>query len=211
MKALNWVPIALSCAGGSLLAFDPTEEPPLRFELRLGDETVEVRAGTPFEVSVDGKAIKGELVARPTRRLVLEEHEFEYPQGMTFEYESVFGTKIWTLDGNDSVVMVYRHLGALSLDEFAELIADGLSGSFGAPEESAVSIHLGGREVHGRALVCDGSGFFIHSELFQLGAGARTRSTLILQDVRHERDEPTEEFLAVRQLLEETFTGRGNR
>ena len=48
MKALNWVPIALSCAGGSLLAFDPTEEPPLRFELRLGDETVEVRAGTPF-------------------------------------------------------------------------------------------------------------------------------------------------------------------
>lgn len=211
MKAQNWAPIALTFAGGSLLAFDPTEEPPLRFELRLGEEIVEVHAGAPFEVSIGGKAVKGELIPRSTRRLILEELELEYPQGMTFEYESVFGTKIWTLDGTDSVLMVYRHLGALSLEEFTELIADGLSGSFGAPEESEVSIHLGDREVHGRALVCDGSGFFIHSELFQLGAGARSRSTLVIQDVRYERDEPSEEFLAVRQLLEETFAGREER
>ena len=179
-----------------LVAQDPDPEmvePPEQFELTLGGRTYEVRAGEPFEVELAGETYAGDLEPSDTRRLALDDLSFEYPNGMTFEYEASPGMRMWTLDGNDAVIMKQENLVVGIEESLAEL---------GDPVRDDASIELEGTTHRGVTIDVEISDFTLHSEVYMIGE----KVALILQDSRDVGEDVTEEFELARELLEDTFT-----
>jgi len=187
-----------------LVAQDPDPEmvePPEQFELTLGGRTYEVRAGEPFEVELAGETYAGDLEPSDTRRLALDDLSFEYPNGMTFEYEASPGMRMWTLDGNDAVIMVQRFAFGVKQENLVVGIEESLA-ELGDPVRDDASIELEGTTHRGVTIDVEISDFTLHSEVYMIGE----KVALILQDSRDVGEDVTEEFELARELLEDTFT-----
>ena len=182
-------------------AVDETQAPPARFELQLGEQTLEILAGEPFELEFEGQTLRGELTALARRTLRLDTLSFDYLGNASFEYERWFGVQIWTLDGNDTTVMVQRFAEATELSSLADSMQESLQEAFGETERAQAVLELGGRDQVGVQLVSASADIYIFSELFAVDE----RHILVLQDVRDLPEQASEEFELVRAMLSETL------
>lgn len=205
------LPSAVAASIGAAIAVpitspsDESVEPGARYALTIDGTTVAVRDDRPFEITLGERTLTGTLEPLPTKELVVGGVRFEYPRAMSFEYETGFGADIWTLDGNDATVMVFRFSVGLGLEEMLDDQIEAFS-DFGEVETSDATVRLGEREVAGAQItVASDMIGALAMELYPLDEGEESRLWIMLQDVRDAPDAASDEFVEVRDMVARTF------
>lgn len=196
--------LAVAAAVPALRSIDETVEPPNRFKLVVDGREVEVSEGAPFSIQLGDKSYEAVLNPEPTRTLSATGISFGYPRGMSFEYEADEGSRIWTLDGNSVVVMLFKFDEKVGQKDFVggQLAA---YEELGDVEQRAVKLALAGADVQGTWIGVQSASFSMAVEIYPLGSPNGSERWLVLQDSRAEVSEPTEEFESVRALLTATY------
>lgn len=183
---------------------DESEEPPARYELTIDGTTTTVVAKRSFEVTVGGATYRGSIEPLPTRELTFESFHFEYPEAMSFAHDNAFGATTWTLDGDSVTLIVFRFADPFTLEEMVEIQKEGLD-ELGETRLSAATLQLGQSEVEGTKIDLEADLFAFTTLVFPVEDAETTRLWFVLQDIRDDPDEPTEEFTALRDVLSESF------
>lgn len=141
----------LPCAAFSVgfVVPDPGVEPPLRLALRIDGQVHALVDGQEATLQIGGRATRVVVAVEPLRRFDAAGIAFDYPRSMAFEFEQDAGLTSWTLDGNDTVVLVHLHDGG----EAQVLARDMLSSVVGRFDDEAevapCELRLGGKLVPG--------------------------------------------------------------
>ncbi|MEO6596643.1 MAG: hypothetical protein ABIP94_17990, partial [Planctomycetota bacterium] len=90
------------------------QEPPLRVNLRIGEQTCALVDGQEATIEIAGQPTKVMVSVDASRRFDADAAgvQFDYPRHMRFELdEDEDGSRDWTLDGLDCEIYVYQLRG----------------------------------------------------------------------------------------------------
>jgi hypothetical protein len=133
--------------------------------------------------------------------------------GVTFKYPAFFGfeadvsdptVKIWSLDGNDLVIMVQHYL---HLEMSAKTMSDQLISYFGdaaVAEPQKISRTFNGKNYDGYRVTADFGGSIIYKDVLGIPAKKGSR-LLIVQDMPADQKVSEEETETVTRLLNESL------
>lgn len=139
------------CAAFSLgrVVPDPSVEPPLRLALRIDGKVHALVDGQQATIPIGGRPTTVVVAVEPMRRFDAAGIAFDYPRSMAFEFEQDAGLTSWTLDGNDTVVLVHRHDDG-EAQVLARSMLSSVVGRFDDEAEVApCELRLGGKLVAG--------------------------------------------------------------
>ena len=197
------VAATLFLAAGNSLPAAENVEPPLNYTLKMGDQNVRRVPGTEVD-------IKGSFT-NPKVTLIPDEHRTFTYGGVTFGYPSDFafeadfgekGLKTWSLDGNDSVIMLhcYETEKVTPAD-----MATSLKGVYGKSTKSEpTSYTFNGKELTGVRIHATVAGSTFYQDVLALPSEKGSR-LLILQDRPKEAKVSEVETNKVMKLLTETL------
>ena len=107
MASKSTLLLALSSAVLSVaIAVDKKEEPPLRVLLTLDGAKHTVALDSDFTFQIDGKERSGRVEVAPTRRFEHRGVSFEYPTDFAFESIPVPEREIFTLQGDNTLLIL---------------------------------------------------------------------------------------------------------
>ncbi|QDV07962.1 hypothetical protein Poly30_34980 [Planctomycetes bacterium Poly30] len=197
--------MALAFAAPTFFQSDHTSEPPTRFVLTIDGDTHSMIAGEPLELLMGDRKHTLSLEEADTRIVQAAGLRFEYPRMMSFEYEKDLFSKIWTLDGNDAVVMVFEFPIAPSVEEFTAEQVSAYS-SLGEVESSEIEIVLEGEAVEGTRLTVVADMFSLLVEIFPIDGDTSSKRWIVLQDSTDDVGSTSEEFDDIKAMIVETLT-----
>jgi len=176
-------------------------EPHQLFLLEIGERTVPVVLGRPFEVEIDGKTVTMKLHVRPYRVFEAAGVRFRYPRHFTFEYEKDAGVTQWTFEGPNTVLTL-----AAGQDpaEWLRATEQALLERYGSPRRSDVELVLAKRRLKGSRLDIRLAGESIRQDLYAFRTDRGT-CLLIIQDSLTDQGAPTADTKAAVTLLQQTF------
>ena len=187
----------------SLLTASEKEEPPLGYTLVLDEKTIRLAPGKEIQIKGLFENPKATLIPDKERLFTYGGITFKYPANFSFEADfKTEGVKIWSLDGNDFVIMV-QHYETLKMtpksfsEELRESYGTGTktesrSYSFNGQKYSGVRVHL---TLAGTKLIQD---------VLALPTQRGSR-LLVLQDSPPEEKVSEDESKLVLRLLDETL------
>ena len=181
-------------------------EPPLLYQLKLGDTSVPIAEGVPATIEGSFTNPAATLEVATYRVFPHGGVEFRYPRHFTFEADfSAPDVKIWTLSGNSFKIMYFVTTEALTVDAFIE----GLSGQ-AAPDQVSVDpdpigLPLDGQSVAGKRVTLKLAGQSIVTDAYALPATGGSARLLVLQDSPQAPGTPTGEALGASGLLTQSF------
>lgn len=208
----GWMSLALAflvVGGGLALAGDDDASSKERLGLivEIGDQRIETFAGETFTVEIAGTTVPVRITPKATKQFQNAGVSFEYPRAFSMELDkSNPGVRIWTLDGNDVVLMVQEYLVDGGLPSQAGEVAKYMVQAYG-PENAkrkTVSIELGGKKLAGHRIEARIAGQRLTQELFDLPSKGRPR-VLLVQDSPKDDGSPSDEMRRTRELLTRTF------
>jgi hypothetical protein len=106
------------CAGTFCFAADESLEPPLRFEVRIGEKTIEVSEGQQTEIPGEFQNPKLRITPLPYRVFSAQGVSFRYARSYVFEANLKPDLKLWTITGNDAKIMLYMMSEKVDSSEF---------------------------------------------------------------------------------------------
>ena len=191
---------AFSC--GPVSAAEDTE-PPLHFTLKIGDRSVRVAPGVAADVKGKFTDPKVTLVPDAHRTFGYGGMTFDYPSNFAFEADfSTNGLKMWTLDGNNFVIMIHHYEAeTVAPADLAEVMKK----SYGAGAKSEpVSHNFNGTKLSGVRIHATVAGTSLIQDILALPAKEGGR-VLILQDLSPQEKVSDDESKQVLKLLGETL------
>lgn len=174
--------LAAACAFAVAAAPEAQQaEPPLEFTIEVDGQSVDARAEEPAKVRVNGRDVTATVKVKPTKLLQTPEFSFRYPRQHAFAYESDESTTTWTLDGNDSVVILTRYAAKIPPADLAPALIKEIGGQLGEVKQSPASIELFGKKVDGTRLAATLAGQKIVQAIYTFDVAGVSYS-LVLQD-----------------------------
>jgi len=175
-----------------------TKEPPQQFELTVDGKAQVIELDKEFEIDLQGST-KFKLKASPTRNFKFAGLRFPYPSFFAFEAEHDVDSKLWTLDGNDCVLMVFAFPGDASIGhrDIAKQIGSqyGRKTTYSKTKLSGTGFVLKGTEIYARV-----AGAELKQQVFQVPTDDGTR-LLLIQDSLEDDGTHTTEFQSTRDGL----------
>lgn len=192
-------------------SLDESAEPAQRFVLELDKHEFEIEAGKEFKIEVEGMTLEGRLRPLPERTLRLEELAFDFPAALTYSYEAGEGTEIWTLNGHQATLMLYRFEAGGTAEDLLDLFVASVTDAYpdAGVEQHSTTLQLGGKRHDGTSLFWNFGGFVHVQEAYVLDPTEPVRRALVLQDTRDPGAEPGKEWLTIRAALERTYEWTG--
>lgn len=179
-------------------------EPPLNYNLKIGNQTYSIAEGEEFEVErTEGKS-KAVLVADKFRVFPYQGIRFKYPSSYSFEADiSRPSDKNWTLSGNDCKIMVLKFAGEMTPKQFAESLKE----SFGEKNTKIrkSGLKLGGKEYQGATVDATIAGTTIRMEIAPMKAGDGWSKLFVVQDSLNEEREHSRDYLDCMKVLRKSF------
>ncbi len=165
---------------GVCLAVDEGKEPPLICTLTIDGKTHELVPGKPLQLRGTYKNPTVLLETSPTRKFEYGGVEFLYPAAFGWD-ANIMGPadRIWTLEGNNFVIIVLVSSGALTAESQAEDMAEQFRKA--KPRISDTQRKIGGRSFKGKKLFVKFAGANLTQEIYALPAKTGSR-ILVLQD-----------------------------
>lgn len=186
---------------------DELAEPPLELVLHVDGQTHNAQLDRPFRICVGDRDLNVKVTARPYRTFRAAGLEFQYPRHFAFEADrSNPAITIWTLDGNDAVIMVMKPTAQMQPDQLCDSAFDATRAELGAEntrETESSTRRLGGQPVSGKRLITSVGSVIIHQDFLVLRRG-KSAVLLIIQDAP-EDGKGSEENRRVRELLDVSF------
>jgi tetratricopeptide (TPR) repeat protein len=203
--------ITLAVGGGSVAAAAQAPqdytEPPLELTLTAKGRSYAVELGKPFEFETPAGPQSWLLRARPDRRFAYGGVEFRYPDGYSFEADAESpDVTIWTLDGNDAVIMFYRFRGRTDVEELRGRFIANMTEQHGPSnvKESESSIRLDGKDIVGRRLELSIATSRLIQDIYAFGSEGSV-CLLVLQGTLGDDGQTSREFAETKELLQKTF------
>ncbi len=134
---------------------DPAAAAPLRMVLDVAGNSYTVKDGETFDIEVEGETLPVTIRIAPTRLAELPEVSFEFPREMVYAIDDSDPTYTsWELNGNDSLLLIFRYSDEITPQEVADSYVEGISNMFEAPADarSPSTIRLGDKEIKGTRL-----------------------------------------------------------
>ena len=182
-------------------------EPELQLEIEFDGTKKTAELGLQTLVEVGGKQLPVTIRAKEYRTLSVTDLKFNYPRHLAFEVdtEDVPSIVIWTLDGNNVVIIVQRYPKLVG--NLTSTVVSGLIEQFGKEnvDQSKVSMELAGKTRNGVRL--DATLFDdvkLRQEVFSL-SGSKYNYALILQDSLSDDGEESKEMVNAKKLLKESL------
>ncbi len=192
------------------LAEDESAEPSITYTLKINQETVSLTPGQSQEVKGAYVNPRITLDVAPSRRFPYAGLAFSYPAAYGFEADvSDPQSRIWTLDGNNVVIMVFAFAEEVTPESLARSTAESLG--FENPEVKPVNITLGGEKLTGSAIRVVFGTEQISQQFIGLPTDAGVSRVLVLQDSPQDSGEPSDEFQSTLELLQSSLTLTSNR
>ncbi|HEV2294837.1 MAG TPA: hypothetical protein VGR35_13360 [Tepidisphaeraceae bacterium] len=182
-------------------------EPPLRIEVEIGGKTVAAEPGKRVEVEVEGKKISLRINVLPHRQFDRAGVRFLYPASCSWEVDrDEPGVTIYTMDGNDSVLMLMKYDVPLTPEQAVDAMLSGLTDTYDKANVKRLptTLNTENRTLKGTRLAINLAGERLHQDIFGLKAGGATL-LLMLQDSVGEDGKPTTEMQEMRELLTKTL------
>jgi len=202
---------AVVCSSYAVLIADTAQkneaEPPMSFELVIDGNATPVELDKPVKVTVHGKETTIRLAAKPTRLFRKAGISFDYPRHMAFEYDdSTPGLRIWSLDGNNTVLMLLKYDMPIKPANALNLMVSQLVGQYGRSNSkvSASSIELGDSKLSGKRITASIAGEKLHQDLYAFG-DEEGPWLLMVQDMPDELGKVTKETQQTIDLLQSSF------
>lgn len=186
---------------------DEKEEPPVIYHLEVDGKRIPVDLDRPVELETKTPRTKVTLRAEAHRVFNLGGVRFHYPRDMGFEADfSEPQVRLWTLDGNNAVLMVQRLLGEGSHEAVRKRLVNELVQQYGAGSvtRSASTMVLQKKSLSGMTLKVNVAGSMLSQAVYSFQAG-KDSMVLILQDSLTDDGKPTDEYLRIVKMLEATF------
>ena len=204
MKRSRWILAATAVT--ALVAQRQDTEPPLKLQLEVNGESIEVQLDTPFEVQIDGKAVAMRLSASATRHFTYGGVEFDYPSGFAFEADLENEVvKLWNLDGSSAVIMVQTY-AAMDIDTLTTLVVDEIVTGYESMQAQVKreTITLEGSEYQAEQVTVRVADQPIQQAI--LGFAAEDAAiVIILQDSLQEDGTNSAEFEEAREMFVSSF------
>ena len=145
------------------------------------------------------------VLAKPTRHFSFAGIEFDYLRHLSFSVSDESGLVVWTLDGDDCVIMVQKY-PRTNLDELLPVVVGITAEQYGEVPivEADVSLDLGGRKVDGKRLVVTMAGIQLQQDFFGVQVG-NAAVLLVVQGTLNDDGTLTRESQDAAALLEKSF------
>jgi hypothetical protein len=183
------------------------KEPPLIFSLESGGKKLPIEQDKPFTLDTVAGKTTCVLRVEPFRQFSYGGVSFRYPRDFGFEADfEQEGVKLWTLDGNDCVLMIQRYLDENDTDQVLKNFISGLTAVYpkDGMKESACSIDLEGKAVKGTKINVTLAGQKLTQSCYPLKSGKDT-VILVVQDSIKDDGTSSDDARKAEKLLRETF------
>ena len=186
----------------SICYADETKEPKAGYTLHINGEILKIEAGKEIDLKGEFKDLKLTLVPDKMKKFNFGSVEFSYPSHMSFEADINDGLKIWTLNGNEMVLMYYQFP---NLKMSAKDLAESIASQYG--EETVVvpiEMKLNGVKYKCSKLNITLAGIKLHQTICSLPSKQGSQ-LFIIQDNYREEGENKDKNVEVMKLLNTTF------
>lgn len=180
-----------------------SDEPPLRLSLRIGEQTHALVDGKEATIEVAGKATKVTVSVDPLRRFDGAGVQFDYPRSMGFEFEEEAGLAGWTLDGNDTTVLVHQHQEGDAPAVARDTLTSVASSFDEAAKITPHELRLGGKPVAGFTVTAEIGGHAIRWFAVGLEVAGKTVVLTVQDSLRDGKQ--SAETTRMFELLATTF------
>lgn len=210
LAAIAWVVCCLPASAAVGQQPGKGADPPAvteEYTLEIDGKSVDVRAGEAATVEVAGKKVRAKITAKPDKLFRAGSVSFRVPKEYSLETEAEpDGTTMWTLDGDNGVLILVRFGAAQDPKEGVETMVDYLKGQYGEAnvKTSPVSLKLGDRVQQGMRVSATVAGQRLVQDLFAWKSGGATY-LLTVQETPQDDGSSVAELRRVRQLLADTF------
>ena len=186
----------------SLLVAADDQEPPLGYTLRLDKETVRLVPGKDIQIKGRFENPTATLLPDKERLFTYAQVSFKYPANFAFEADfSTEGVKMWTLDGNDVVIMIHQYE---SLERTARALAEELKKMYGEKTQLENKTYTFNRQKY--------SGVRVHATVVQqkliqdvLSLPTKKGARLLIFQDNSPDEGVSDESKTVLKLLDETL------
>ena len=178
------------------------KEPPVLYTLQIGDKKVRLGENKPAKVEGSFANPEVKLIPDNERHFTYGGLSFKYPKYFAFEADfTTEGLKIWTLDGNDFVIIVQSYeekmTGADVVKEMVQM--------YGAnTKKKEITYKFNKQNLKGTRLVVKFAQITLYQDVLEVPTKKGSR-ILILQDLPLEEKISDKESKNVLSLLSETF------
>jgi hypothetical protein len=204
LALLVCAPLAAGAGDGP----NPDQEPPQIFYLEVDGKKVPIELDKPFPT----ESLKGSksviLRVEPFRVFRYGGLTFQYPREYNFEADhSTPGLGLWTLSGNDCVIMVQRFEGNADPEEMRRLVVDQLAAKYeGAKKKQGeTTLKLKDTILKGIRLEVEFAESTFHQDSYALPAGKNDSVVLMIQDSVQDDGKPSADRVRAEKLLSETL------
>lgn len=203
----RWLSVMLvaGCTITAGFAADESLEPPLRFEVQIGEKTLEVSEGQQTELLGAFQNPLVRVTPLPHRVFSAQGISFRYARSYVFEANLKPDLKLWTITGNDAKIMFYTMSEKVSASAFA----DQMVGQFGAKNSQVIDrtakIVLGESTYPGATLRTKLAGSELLMDIYDVAPKEKTTKLLIFQDSLGDDNQPTREAQEAVKLVKESF------
>lgn len=185
---------------------DDATEPPLVFNVTVGDQTFSLGENDETKVSGTFDNAKLSLTIRPYREFSKGGVSFRYPREYVFEADVADQSfKSWTVEGSNTVLMLFTIEGEFNAAEYVE----GLIPQFGRDNAKVTNpkatIKLGNQTLSGLLVTIDIGGQLISQEAYELPAAGNRGRLLVIQDSLTDTRQHSDEYTATLKQMSESF------
>ncbi len=173
--------------------------PKLKFNIEINGEKHQIADGDSIVINEDLiKVTSSDVVTFDYGAL-----SFDYPKNFAFEFDQDFGYKIWTLDGNDYVIMYFEYDVKVELDMFI----DQMVSQFGKENCEVVDkrISLGGHSLQGKRINVSLVGVKITYDMFEFESADFKTHLISFQDSKKDDGSDSSEGIATLKLIDQTL------
>lgn len=168
----------------------------------------EIRVGEEARIVISGKEHLLKLRLASFRVFDKAGTTFHYPAPMFFSFDdSDPDVTVWSLDGNNAVIMVQEYREAVKLNDLVKVMAGEYALMKAQVDVSEAALKGPGGLYSGKKLRVQMGEIRLYQELYMVQVGNRS-ICLILQDSLDEEGKNSEEFEKVRAQVAETFAVR---
>ncbi len=179
------------------------DEPALGYTLRIGDKQVRIEPGQEIVAMGNFQDPKIALVPDKFRQFTYAGMAFKYPANFAFEADfETEGVKIWSLDGNDFVIMLHQFQEPSMTPQ---ALAEEMVNTYGPESKSEpISYRFNGAEYKGTRVHFTVFGTKLFQDILGIPTPEGSR-LLLLQDLPAEEKVSEEERKLVLKLLDESL------
>lgn len=185
------------------ISLSKDEEPPLIFELKSENVTQYFVENKPKRWNGLSKESETKISVYDWKLFPHSNLEFEYPRTYSFEADFSITNRIWTLSGNDFVVMIIRPIFEIDIKEYV----DEMINQFGKSNCSTNKIikKINTSKLNGIKLSVTLAGIDLEIDILEVIDKSGKKSLLVFQDTLSDTKENSKESKSTMERIRQTF------